>query len=147
MSKFTALAIGILSIISIVPTAQAATSTGDRVSLHRPAADLHAQVIIRLGGPPAPYHRDDFDRRRQWQIEREREADRRREFYSRRHRERQEFHQEGGEFRGEPRGSVQVEFRGGSRPEGGFRPEGGSRPEGGFRPEGGSRPEGGRPPH
>jgi hypothetical protein len=135
MSKFTALAIGILSIISIVPTAQAATSTSDRVNIHRPTGDLHAQVIIRLGGPPVPYHRDDFDRRRQWQIEREREADRRREFYSRRHRERQEFHREGGEFRGETRGSIQVDFR--SAP----------RPEGGFRPEGGSRPEGGRPPH
>jgi hypothetical protein len=128
MSKFTALAIGILSVISIVPTAQAATSTSDRVNIHRPTGDLHAQVIIRLGGPPVPYHRDDFDRRRQWQIEREREADRRREFYARRRRERQEFHREGGEFRGETRGSIQVDFRSGPIPVGGLRPEGGPRP-------------------
>lgn len=113
MSKFTALAIGLVSVISIVPTAQAAANTSDRSNIQRPAGDLHAQVIIKLGGPPVPYHREDVDRRRQWQIEREREAERRREFYSRRHREREEFRREGGE----PRGEVQVEFRGGPRPE------------------------------
>ncbi len=117
MSKFTALAIGLLSVISIVPTAQAATGTINQSTLQRPAADLHAQVIIRIGGPPAPYHREDFDRHRQWQIERERQAERRREFYSRRHREREEFHREGGEFRGETRVEVRGEPRFEPRPE------------------------------
>jgi hypothetical protein len=121
MSKFTALAIGLLSVLSIVPTAQAATNTSDRSNIQRPAGDLHAQVIIKLGAPPIPYHREDVDRRRQWQIERERETERRREFYSRRHREREEFHREGGESRGGSRNEVQVEFRGGPRPE--SRPE------------------------
>jgi hypothetical protein len=121
MSKFTALAIGLLSVISIVPTAQAATGISNQGNLQQPAGDLHAQVIIRLGGPPAPYHREDFDRHRQWQIERERQAERRREFYSRRHREHEGFHREGGEFRGETR----VEFRGEPR----FEPRVEPRPE------------------
>ncbi|WP_310488517.1 hypothetical protein [Chamaesiphon sp. VAR_69_metabat_338] len=119
MSKFTALAIGLLSVISIVPTAQAATGISNQPNLQQPARDLHAQVFIRFGAPPpVPYHREEFDRRRQWQIEREREAERRREFFSRQ-REREGFYRGGGEFRGEPRG-VQVEFRGEPRPE--FRP-------------------------
>lgn len=108
MSKLIAITAGLFSVIALVPTAQAATSTSNQSTLQKPTGDLHAQVIIRLGGPPAPYHREDFDRHRQWQIEREREAERRREFYSRRHREHEIFHRERGEFRDGPR----VEFRG-----------------------------------
>jgi hypothetical protein len=117
MSKFTALALGLLSVISIVPTAQAATGISNPQNLQQPDSNLHAQVFIRFGAPlpPRPYYREEFDRRRQWQIEREREAALRREFYYRRQREREAFYR-GGEFRGEPRG-VQVEFRSAPRPE------------------------------
>jgi hypothetical protein len=114
MSKFTALAIGLLSVISIVPTAQAATGISNQSNLQQPDSNLHAQVFIRFGTPlpPRRYYRDELIRRRQWQIEREREAELRREFYSRRYRDREGFYRGGGDFRDEPR-SVQVEFRGG----------------------------------
>jgi hypothetical protein len=119
MSKFTALALGLLSVISIVPTAQAATGISNQPSLQQPAGDLHAQVFIRFGAPiPRPYYREEYDRRRQWQIEREREAALRREFYSRRYRDREGFYRGGGEFHGQPQG-VQVEFR--SAPSPGWR--------------------------
>ena len=68
MLKLTSLALGLLTIIALAPASQAATNVNP-LSLQKPAGDLHAQVIIKLGG--------EAGRRRE--LEREREVARRRE--------------------------------------------------------------------
>jgi hypothetical protein len=89
MPKFTALAIALLTVISIAPKSQAMSTTDSAVSARQPAGDLHAQLIIKIGGNDRSYR--DEDRYRQ--IEREREAERRRrEYYSQRRQERERYH-------------------------------------------------------
>ncbi len=77
MLKLTALAIGLLTAISIVPAAQAANiSGGSAPTIHQASDNLHAQIIIKVGGN----NDDDHDRyregyyRRQAELAREREA-------------------------------------------------------------------------
>jgi hypothetical protein len=85
MLKLTSLALGLLTIIAIAPASQAAT-TSNPLSIHKPAGDLHSQVIIKLGGQQQyDYHRGEAERRRELERERERELEREREAAQRRH--------------------------------------------------------------
>jgi hypothetical protein len=77
MSKLTALAIGILMVISIAPKSQAATTKIDAPSL-QPAANLHSQIILKVADEPREYsnhrhHDDDEERHPEHRGERERE--------------------------------------------------------------------------
>jgi hypothetical protein len=75
MLKLTALAIGLLTAISIAPTAQAANVGGSAPSI-QPSENLHAQIIIKVGGNNDDGHdryRDGYHRR-QAELAREREA-------------------------------------------------------------------------
>ncbi len=52
MSKLTPLALGLLTLLSIAPNARAAIANANLQSVRQPAADLHAQVIMKGGGQP-----------------------------------------------------------------------------------------------
>ncbi|WP_309738405.1 hypothetical protein [Chamaesiphon sp. OTE_20_metabat_361] len=91
MPKLTALAIALLTVMSIAPKSHAMSTTDSAVSARQPAGDLHAQLIIKIGGNDRSYRDDDRYR----QIEREREAElRRREYYSQRRQERKRYYRE-----------------------------------------------------
>jgi hypothetical protein len=112
MSKFTALAIGLLTILAIAPESQALSTPNNAATVERPSADLHAQLIIKIGGSPE-YHGDSY-RRRQWEIEREREREarrRRREYYSKRYHRQNEYRVES---RDEYRDNSNNDYRGNS---------------------------------
>jgi hypothetical protein len=85
MLKLTSLAIGLLTAIAIAPTSQAMTATGNLLTLQQPSADLHAQIIVKIGGQPEYLHRWESERRRQLDLQREREARARWEAEHRRH--------------------------------------------------------------
>ncbi|WP_373543034.1 hypothetical protein [Chamaesiphon sp.] len=117
MLKFAPLAIGLLTALSIAPTPAAMAANSHPQAVPQPAANRHAQLIIKIGGGGghSDYrHRDGEYRRREWEIERAREADRRRhEYYARRRHERERRYEEyrsirhdryRGEYRGEYRG-------------------------------------------
>ncbi|WP_310421984.1 hypothetical protein [Chamaesiphon sp. VAR_48_metabat_135_sub] len=82
MSKFTALAIGLLTAISIAPQSQAATNITP-LAVERSTGDI-AQITVKIGGQPQYSNRWEVQRRRQLELEREREreAERRRRKYS-----------------------------------------------------------------
>jgi hypothetical protein len=92
MPKFTALAIALLTVMSIAPKSQAMSANASSLSVNQPAGDLHAQLIIKIGGQSDRSYRDD-DRYRQ--IDREREEERRRrEYYSQRRQDRERYYRE-----------------------------------------------------
>lgn len=76
MSKLTSLAIGLLTAMAIFPAAQAMAASNTTSTLPAPSADLHAQVIFKIG----PQYRrgydynSDSDRYRRAEWERKREA-------------------------------------------------------------------------
>ncbi len=86
MLKLTSLALGLLTVIAIAPASQAATNPNP-LSLHTPAGDLHSQVILKIGGHPDYREGVEAYRRREIELEREREAHRRREIELERERE------------------------------------------------------------
>ena len=91
MPKLTALAISLLTVMSIAPKSQALSTTDSSVFARQPAGDLHAQLIIKIGGNDRSYRDDDRYR----QIEREREEEhRRREYYSQRRQDRERYFRE-----------------------------------------------------
>lgn len=103
MLKFTSLAIGLLTVITLVPAAQATTANTSPISVQTPAKDLHSQIIVKIGGQPEYRHRGEAERRQE--LEREREAALRR-YQSRGHREyrrdnRSEYHRVGEASRNE----------------------------------------------
>jgi hypothetical protein len=49
MLKLTSLAIGLLTVISMAPSAEAMAATAPAVSISQPAANLHSQVILKIG--------------------------------------------------------------------------------------------------
>jgi hypothetical protein len=54
--KITSLAIGLLSIISIIPAAQASTTIFNASVIEQPAGNIHAQININIGSPsPLPF--------------------------------------------------------------------------------------------
>ena len=75
MSKLTSLAIGLLTAMAIFPAAQAMAASNTTSTLPAPSADLHAQVIFKIG----PQHRRGYDynsasdryRRAEWERKRE----------------------------------------------------------------------------
>lgn len=79
MSKFAALAIGLLTVISIAPQSQAATNVTP-LAVERSTGDI-AQITVKIGGQPQYSNRWEVQRRRQLELqrEREREAERERE--------------------------------------------------------------------
>jgi hypothetical protein len=93
MSKLTALAIGLLTVISIAPQSQAMTTNIDSPSLQQPAANLHSQIILKVAEQQREYshhrHDESEDRyhghRRERELEREREFERKREAKRHRH--------------------------------------------------------------
>jgi hypothetical protein len=54
MSQIKSLAIALLTAVSIVPAAQAFPIDVNAVSIEQPAENLHAQLVINIGGGPAP---------------------------------------------------------------------------------------------
>jgi hypothetical protein len=93
MLKITAIAIGLLTAISIAPAAQAANISGSSPTIHQAPDNLHAQIIIKVGGNNDDGHdryREGYHRR-QAELAREREAYEARERWEseqrRRHRE------------------------------------------------------------
>ena len=105
MPKLTALAIALLTVISIAPKSQAMTKTASPLSIAQPARDLQAQLVIKIGGHSDrsasrgdDRRRDDYYRR----LEQEREAERRRrEYYSQRRQDRDRYHRDRDEYRGD----------------------------------------------
>jgi hypothetical protein len=92
MSKLTAFAIGLLTVISIAPQHQAMATNITPVTVERPAGDI-AQITVKIGGQPQYSNRWEVQRRRQLELEREREREReadrrRREYYSQRNHDR-----------------------------------------------------------
>jgi hypothetical protein len=80
MSKLTTLAIGLLSAIAILPASQTMAATANPASaINKPAADLHAQVILKVGpgrdrGYYSNWEADRYRRRLEWQREHEARA-------------------------------------------------------------------------
>jgi hypothetical protein len=106
MLKLTPLAIALLTVISIAPQSQALTAGDRSASFQQPAQNLHAQVIIKIGGQTES-HSEESERRRRWELEREKEAAwRRHKYYSRR------YNRNYNEYRGESRGEYRSESRG-----------------------------------
>jgi hypothetical protein len=102
MLKLTSLAIGLLTVLAIAPKSEAMTASINSQSLHQPAGDLHAQLIIKIGDTSTNNHRySDYE------YEREREAAARRRAYYARHRryENREYRNENREYRNENRES------------------------------------------
>ena len=109
MLKLTSLALGLLTIIALAPASQAATNVNP-LSLQKPAGDLHAQVIIKLGGEAG--RRRELEREREVarrrELEREREAARRRELEREREAARRSYQSHGHrQYHGDDR----VEYR------------------------------------
>lgn len=73
MLKLTSLAIGLFTIISMAPTSEAMAANTPAVSISQPAANLHSQVILKIG-----------DRDRGGYIQRQRERELQRERQTRR---------------------------------------------------------------
>ena len=107
MLKLTSLALGLLTIIALAPASQAATNVNP-LSLQKPAGDLHAQVIIKLGGEAG--RRRELEREREVvarrrELEREREAARRRELEREREAARRSYQSHGHrQYHGDDRG-------------------------------------------
>jgi hypothetical protein len=112
MSKLTSLAIGLMTVVLMAPNSQAMTTTSTTSSVQKPAGDLHAQLIIKIGGNSDYSYRGEYERRREIELEREREAYRRREYYANRR-----YHRHYGEYRGESKGEYRGEYRGESKGE------------------------------
>jgi hypothetical protein len=78
MLKLTSLAIGLLTVISMAPTAEAMTAKVYPVSISQPAANLQSQVILKIGDRDRGYSRwSILQRRRDQELRRERQARRR----------------------------------------------------------------------
>ncbi|WP_373542537.1 hypothetical protein [Chamaesiphon sp.] len=77
MSKLTSLAIGLLTAVAIFPTTSAMAATSKAATIAKPAGDLHAQVIFKIGpryrdrGYYSDWERERFRRRLEWHRERE----------------------------------------------------------------------------
>ncbi|WP_295613482.1 hypothetical protein [Chamaesiphon sp. GL140_3_metabinner_50] len=81
MLKATSLALSLLAVIAIAPASQAATNA-QPLSLQQPAANLHSQIILKIGGQQEDRG---VARRRELELERERAAARRQnKYYSQR---------------------------------------------------------------
>ncbi|WP_310413989.1 hypothetical protein [Chamaesiphon sp. OTE_8_metabat_110] len=73
MLKLTSLAIGLLSILTMAPRSEAMTANARPVSIDRPAANLQSQIILKIGD--RGYSRgSNYRRRRELELQREREA-------------------------------------------------------------------------
>ncbi|PSB58733.1 hypothetical protein [Chamaesiphon polymorphus] len=115
MPKFTALAIGLFTILAIAPDSQALTTPNNSATTQRPSADLHAQLIIKIGGQQEHSYHGDSYRRRQWEIERERAREarrlRREYYYSKRYHRQNQYRIES---RDDYRGDSYKDYRGDS---------------------------------
>lgn len=79
MSKFTSLAIGLLTAFTLVPAGQAVAATGNQTNHLQPAGNLQAQLVIKIGPQirrePVYYpSREDIRRRLAWEREQEARA-------------------------------------------------------------------------
>jgi hypothetical protein len=81
MSKLTSLAMGVLTAVALVPSAQAMAATRNPASaIQQPAGDLHAQVILKIGpqgrerGYYSNWREERLRRRLEWEREREARA-------------------------------------------------------------------------
>jgi hypothetical protein len=115
MSKLTALAIALLTVISIAPESQAMSTNASPIAVKQPAGDLQAQLIIKIGGnSDRPYYGDDRRREDDYyrRLEQEREAERRRrEFYAQRRHDRRRYHREREEYRGDYHREYRDDYR------------------------------------
>jgi hypothetical protein len=85
MWKLTSLAIGLITILSIAPKSEAMT-TNVQPSLQQPAANLHSQIIFRIGDRGYT-RREEWQYRRDLRMQRRREAERREGHMDRYHRD------------------------------------------------------------
>jgi hypothetical protein len=82
MLKLTSLAIGLLTLVTIAPNAQALTINANQQSL--PGKDLQAQISVIIGGQPSYHGNNGYYRQREVErlrLERQRAAERRRARY------------------------------------------------------------------
>jgi hypothetical protein len=100
MLKLTSLAIGLLTVLTIAPQSEAMAATVNSPSLHQPAGDLHAQLIIKIGDTSTNNHRySDYEYQREQEA-----AARRRAYYARLRRyENREYRRVNREYRNENR--------------------------------------------
>jgi hypothetical protein len=87
MWKLTSLAIGLLTIGSIAPKSEAMTAN-TQPSLQQPAANLHSQIIFRIG-------ERGYTRREEWQYRRDLRMQRRREAERRQYGHMGRYHRDG----------------------------------------------------
>ncbi len=110
MLKLTSLAVGLLTVISLAPSAQAFPVQSNTPDLHRRDENLHSQVIVNvrpeIRREEEHRHRGESDHHRQLELAREREvqarlaAERRRQEYAqRRHNSHDEHHDVRGDYR------------------------------------------------
>jgi hypothetical protein len=83
MLKLTSLALGLLTVLSIAPSSEAMSANINPVSLQQPAANLHSQVILRIGDRKGYSRRGQLQRQRDLELQRRREAERRRRQFRR----------------------------------------------------------------
>jgi hypothetical protein len=96
MLKLTSLAIGLLTAISLAPTAQAMNASGNTPATHKASENLHAQIIIKVNpqiGGGYDHGHDRYERERAERHHRRREELARREHEAREARARWEAEQ------------------------------------------------------
>jgi hypothetical protein len=91
MLKLISLAIGLITIVSISPKSEAMTANMQPL-LQQPAANLHAQIIFRIGDRG-------YTRREEWQYRRDMRMQRRREAARRQYGRMGGYHRDGGYMR------------------------------------------------
>jgi hypothetical protein len=114
MLKLTSLALGLLTVISLAPSAQAIPIDVSILAIQRPQGDLQSQVILnvnpqvrqesahRYGGDGGKYYRQESERHRQLELAREREEQAR--LAAKRLRRQQQYARYHGNFRDGYRG-------------------------------------------
>jgi hypothetical protein len=76
MLKFMSIAIGLITIVSFAPKSEAMSANIQPSSLQQPAANLHSQIIFRIG-ERGYTRREEGQYRRDLKMQRKREAERR----------------------------------------------------------------------
>jgi hypothetical protein len=76
MLKFTSIAIGLLTIVSMTPKSEAITANVQPSSLQQPAGNLHSQIIFRIGDRGYT-RREEGQYRRDLKMQRKRDSERR----------------------------------------------------------------------
>jgi hypothetical protein len=85
LKLITPIAIGLLTVISIAPKSEAIPINLNSVSFGIPGGDSHSQVVIKIGGQPDYADRRQSLRRREFELQQQRQSERRRYRYHSQH--------------------------------------------------------------